>query len=88
MAYISAKCLYCTNEKDITADKTSWLIHLASHRENIIKHLTDTTESCVFCTYPEMFANKKHAASHYRWAHKKSVIVDWGLQQLSGVVVV
>ena len=88
MTYISGKCRYCENGKQITADKTSWLIHLASHRETIIKHLTDTTDSCVFCTYSEMFANKKHAASHYRWAHKKSVLLDWALQQLSGMVVV
>jgi len=65
----------------VTADRTSWLIHLASHREQIIKHLADTTNSCVFCAYSVEFADKKHAASHYRWGHQKSVLLGRELQQ-------
>ena len=87
MTYISGKCPYCKNSKTITADKTSWSIHMASHREEIVKQLTDVTQSCVLCAYSEIFANKKHAASHYRWSHKKSHLVDWELKKISRVLI-
>lgn len=86
--YISAKCPYCNNQKSITAPKTTWQIHLANHRENIIKHMSDLTPSCVFCAYSEIFANKKHASSHYRWAHKKSDLIKWAFDNISKIVVV
>ena len=83
MTYITNICPYCENRKQITATSTSWLIHLASHREEIIDHIVDTTTACVFCSYPELYANKKHAASHYRWAHQKSALLDWALDMIS-----
>jgi hypothetical protein len=87
MIFISSSCMYCKNQKRIEADKTSWLIHLSSHREDIIKQLTDETTSCVFCAYSEIFANKKHAASHYRWGHKKSTVINWVLQRMQNISV-
>ncbi len=82
MTYLSSTCLYCFNNKQITAEKTKWLIHLAQHREEIIRQLSDDSTSCVLCAYSVDFANKKHASSHYRWGHKKSEIIDWALQTL------
>ena len=83
MTYVVNTCPYCKNGKKITANRTSWLIHLASHREEIIDQLVDTTTSCVFCSYPELHANTKHAASHYRWAHQKSTLLNWALDMIS-----
>ncbi|MHA7647879.1 hypothetical protein [Nitrosopumilus sp. S4] len=82
MTFLSSTCLYCPSERAVTAEKSQWLIHLAQHREEIIKQLTDTSSSCVLCAYPVEFANKRHASSHYRWGHKKSSIVEWSLNQL------
>jgi hypothetical protein len=82
MTYLSSVCAYCFNDRQIIAEKTPWLIHLAQHREDIIKHLTDTTSSCIFCAYPVEFTNKEQAASHYRWEHKKSTLLDWALHRL------
>lgn len=87
MTYIQSRCPYCDSAKQITATQTSWLIHLASHREEIIEHLVDTSESCEFCSYPEISASKKHAASHYRWAHQKHELLDWALDKLESQVV-
>lgn len=87
MAYIINTCPYCDNEKQITANRTSWLIHLASHREKIIEHLVNVSESCIFCSYPELYENKKHAASHYRWAHQKSTLLNWALDKLSKPII-
>jgi len=86
MTYLSSVCPYCVNDRQVTAEKTKWLIHLAGHREDIIKHLTDFSVSCVFCAYPVEFANKKHAASHYRWGHQKSTLLNWTLQYLPRLV--
>jgi len=88
LAYLSSTCPYCDNERQITADKTSWLIHLAKHREQIIEHLTETTDYCLFCSYPELAANKKHASSHYRWAHQKSMLLNWALDKLPKQIIV
>ncbi|QLH03360.1 hypothetical protein C5F47_07275 [Nitrosopumilus cobalaminigenes] len=81
-------CPYCDNSKQITATRTSWQIHLAGHREEIIKHLTDISESCELCAYAEMSANKKHAASHYRWSHQKHEIIEWALSKLDREIIV
>ncbi|HUU48831.1 MAG TPA: hypothetical protein VMW55_08625 [Nitrosopumilaceae archaeon] len=82
MTHLSNVCSYCFNDREITAEKTPWLIHLAQHREDIIKHLTDSSSSCIFCAYPVEFVNKEQAASHYRWAHKKSVVINWALENM------
>ena len=82
MKYISSRCTYCDTGKKIVADKTSWLIHLAKHREEIIEHLTESSDSCEFCSYPEIASNKKHASSHYRWSHQKSTLIRWALDKL------
>jgi len=88
MMYVSGVCPYCPSGRQIAAEKTKWLIHLASHREDIIKHMTDVSTSCIFCAYPVEFANKKHAASHYRWGHQKSKLLNWALQCLPSTLVV
>jgi len=88
MTYVSSVCPYCPNGRQITAEKTKWLIHLAAHREDIIKHVTGISTSCLFCAYSVEFANKKHAASHYRWGHQKSKLLDWALQCLPGTLIV
>ncbi|WP_428325671.1 hypothetical protein [Nitrosopumilus sp.] len=88
MMTVSAKCPYCINTKSIISDRTGWLTHLSNHREDIIKHLTDTTFSCVFCTYPEPSANQKHMSSHYRWSHKKSIIINWAFENMEHQLVV
>jgi len=88
MTHIQSKCFYCENAKQITATRTSWLIHLASHREKIIKHLTETSESCEICAYAEMSASKKHASSHYRWAHQKHELINWALKKLEKQIIV
>ena len=88
MTYILATCPYCEKTKPTTASKTSWMIHLYGHRENIIKHITDQTSACVFCAYSEIFANKKHASSHYRWAHKKSTLTEWALNNMPSQIIV
>ena len=88
MTYIASKCPYCNDGKQITANRTSWLIHLSGHRERIIEHLTNTTEYCQFCSYPELSVNKKHASSHYRWAHQKSTLINWALDKLEKQILV
>ncbi|MCV0431810.1 hypothetical protein [Nitrosopumilus sp.] len=88
MSYILSTCPYCKIPKSIAATRTNWMIHLHGHRENIIKDLTDNTSSCVFCAYSEIFANKKHASSHYRWSHKKTDLVRWTLENMKKIVVV
>jgi len=88
MTYIASKCPYCDNRKQITANRTTWLIHLSGHREEIIEHLTDTSEYCEFCSYPELHANKKYASSHYRWAHQKSTLVNCALDRLEKQILV
>lgn len=88
MAYIVNTCPYCDNGKKIVANRTLWLIHLASHREEIIKHITNVSDSCEFCSYSELFTSKKHASSHYRWTHKKSELLDWVLSRLQQQIMV
>ena len=88
MTYIQSKCTYCELGKQITATRTSWLIHLASHREEIIEHLTNTSKSCEFCSYPEMSTNKKHSSAHYRWAHQKHEVINWALNNLPKQIIV
>ncbi|QLH07382.1 hypothetical protein [Nitrosopumilus ureiphilus] len=88
MTYIASKCPYCDNGKQITANRTSWLIPLSGHREEIIEYLTDTSESCEFCSYLELYVNKKHASSHYRWDHQKSTLVNWALDKLEKQILV
>ena len=85
MRYLSGMCSYY-NEKQITADKTQWLIHLAKHREDIIRTLCDVSDSCVFCTYSADFVDKRRAASHYRWAHKKNTLIEWALHRLPVII--
>lgn len=87
MTYLSGMCSYCFNEKQITADKTQWLIHLAKHREDIIRTLCDVSDLCVFCAYSADFVDKRHAASHYRWEHKKSTLIEWALHRLPVIIV-
>jgi hypothetical protein len=86
MTYLTSTCLYCINGRQITADKSQWLMHLSGHREEIIKNLSNTSSSCIFCICPERFANKEHAAAHYRWAHKKNTLVDWSFHKLPTMV--
>ena len=81
-------CPYCEDAKQITANRASWLIHLASHREKIIDHLVNTTDSCAFCSYPELHASERHAATHYRWAHQKSTLLNWALDRLEKQILV
>jgi len=88
MTYIQSKCHYCKHGKQVTATRTSWLIHLAGHREEIIAHLVEVSESCELCAYPEMSASKKHASSHYRWAHQKHELVNWALNRLEKQIIV
>ncbi|NND86802.1 MAG: hypothetical protein HKM23_05705 [Nitrosopumilus sp.] len=82
MTFLSSACLYCNPQRSVTAEKSQWSIHLAHHREEIIKHLADTSSSCILCAYPVEFANKEHASSHYRWGHKKSTLIDWALYNM------
>ena len=82
MTYISSICPYCPSSRQITAEKMKWRIHLASHREDIIRHITDVSTHCLLCAYPVNFANKEHAASHYRCGHKKNRMLEWSIQHL------
>lgn len=82
MTYIQSKCPYCEHGNPIIATRTLWLIHLARHKEEIIKHLVAVSDECEFCSYPEMSASDKHAASHYRWAHQKHELLEWAVGML------
>ena len=62
---------YCFNERQITADKTQWLIHLTKHREDIIKTLCDVSDSRLFCVYLPNFMDKRQTTFHYRSEHEK-----------------
>ncbi|WP_420544563.1 hypothetical protein [Nitrosopumilus sp.] len=88
MTYFQSRCMYCDHGKQITATQTSWSIHLASHKEDIIEHLIDTSDSCQLCSYPEMSANKKHASAHYRWSHQKHELIKWAFDTLEKRVIV
>ena len=85
-AYLSGMCSYCFDERQITADKTQWLIHLAKHREDIIRVLCETSRSCVFCFDMPPFANTRQAVFHYKWDHKKSTLTEWALHRLPVII--
>lgn len=87
MTYFQSKCPYCDHGKQITANQTSWSIHLASHKEEIIEHIVSTSNFCQLCSYPEMAASKKHASAHYRWAHKKHEIIKWAFDTLEKQII-
>lgn len=79
---ISSSCILCNRSKIVTAEKKQWNIHLASHREDIIRYITDNFAYCVICTYGKPFDDKSQAAAHLRWAHKRSELIDWYFNHL------
>ena len=87
MTYLSGMCSYCFNERQVTADKNQWLIHLAKHRDDIINTLCDISCSCVFCFNMSSFVDKRQAATHYKWEHKKSTLTEWALHRLPVIIV-
>ncbi len=77
MSYKTASCILCTNPKRITAEKQQWQIHVAKHRNDMIKFVRDKFDTCVLCTFPITFTDKNFAAQHLRWNHSKKSLIDW-----------
>lgn len=77
MSYKTASCVLCKRPRPIIAEQQQWLIHIAKHREDMIKFIADRFEHCVLCVYPSSFTNKKTAVSHLRWGHSKKSLIDW-----------
>ena len=77
MSYKTTSCVLCERPREITAEQQQWRIHVAKHREELIKFIVDRFPSCVLCEYPTSFADKKSAASHLRWYHSKKDLIDW-----------
>ena len=77
MSYKTAACVLCEKPHKVTAEQQQWLIHIAKHREDLIKFIVDRFSSCVLCAYSTPFADKKSAASHLRWYHSKKSLIEW-----------
>lgn len=88
MRNISSICQYCFDERQVSADRTQWLIHLSKHREDIIKSLCLMSDLCLFCAYAKPFSNRIEAASHYRWEHKRSTLLEWAFKRLPGTIII
>ena len=81
----SSLCPFCSKPRIFIAENKQWSIHLASHREQIIRYIVDNFPSCVLCSYPKFFEEKSTAAAHIRWAHKKQELIFWAFQNLGKI---
>lgn len=77
MSHRTTSCVLCEKPRIITAEDRQWLIHIANHREKIIKFIVDNFSSCPLCAYPDKFYDKVTAANHLRWYHSKKHLNDW-----------
>lgn len=76
MSFQTAKCQLCENPREVTAEDKHWLIHLAGHKDDIIKFLTNRFENCPLCSNRTFFT-KSAQEDHLRWFHQKKSLIDW-----------
>ena len=77
MSYKTSSCVLCARPKPITAEQLQWQIHLARHREDLIKYLASNFPYCVICDPSIVFQEPKNLTSHLRWYHSKKSLIDW-----------
>ncbi|MEM3024991.1 MAG: hypothetical protein QXW37_04615 [Candidatus Nitrosotenuis sp.] len=77
-----ASCIFCERPRLIYADKKQWLIHLATHREAIIKYIVDNFEKCPLGAYPRLIKDKTEYAGHLKWSHTKRELLLWAYKNL------
>ncbi len=77
MSNKTASCILCPSKQLVTAEQQQWLIHIAKHREDLIKFFSENFQYCFLCKYTRIFENKRDAASHLRWEHSKKSLIDW-----------
>lgn len=80
MSFQTAKCQLCETPKEVTAEDKHWLIHLAGHKDDIIRFLTNRFDSCPLCT-ERKFYSKTSEEDHFRWFHTRKSIIDWYYNQ-------
>jgi len=77
MSYKTASCILCDAPKPITAEQQQWQIHVAKHREELIRFVTKNYASCILCPHPILYDDKKTLSDHLRWNHSKKSLVGW-----------
>lgn len=77
MSYKTGSCILCTKSSPITAEQQQWKIHVAKHREKLIKFVAYNYDSCIICPYKLHFTDRKSFENHLRYAHSKKSLIDW-----------
>jgi hypothetical protein len=85
MSLKSSLCPFCSKPRVFVAENRQWAIHLAGHREHMIRYLVDNFPSCVLCSYPKSFSDKSTASEHIRWAHKRNELIKWAYDNLGKI---
>lgn len=76
MSFQTAQCKLCENPKNVTAEDKHWLIHLAGHKDDIIKYLTNHFDYCPICEN-RAFSSKTEQQDHFRWFHTRKFLIEW-----------
>ena len=76
MNFYTAKCHLCESPKRVTAEDKHWMIHLAGHKDDIIKFLAARYDYCPLCSDPRVFSGDQ-GMDHFRWHHSKKSLIEW-----------
>jgi len=80
MSFKTAKCQLCESPKKVTAEDKHWLIHLAGHKDDIIKFLAVRLDFCPLCNKRHFFS-KTQGEDHLRWFHSKRSLIEWYFEE-------